>query len=587
MHARGLSLRFVLACAVCLGLVGRSLAETSPAAKPPVPTPLSPDVQVLIEQLGSPSFQIRADATEKLRTSTADRLRPALLDAAHHSPDPEIRQRAAKLLCDLNWSTPDDPRAVQQTLGEYRTPEPEIRMGVIARLGAMGAPAVPALTRLLDEDPSDDVRWTIVGSLRLLGNVAVARERELKPQSEDAPSLAAQGWGWYQSDPERAAPLLRRAADAATTRPSDDHGEVDAILKVLIARAINRAEYADAVELSRRDMWYSDELTPEQEVQNLFALHAQYGPQPGFDRDVRTFGAFFGQPEMMYVLGRIYAHEGGTLAAEACYAAAAAASLGDPDAHLRVGQFLLTQTWFDLARAEVRRAIATRPGQANPGDVFNSYFTLARCAEGLGDERQAANDLDEAQKALRAQPRNGAAEEAVRLCESLADWHRLRDATQRDDRAEVARLADRLLNSAAWQLNKEASIDVDIDLTRALKSAGRNDDAAKVFGHAYPTLHDALNTTPHNAEALNNLAWLCARSGEHTADAYAWATEAIRLAPGNAAYLDTAAEAAAAVGKWDEAVQRETMALQLQPGDRFMARQLERFRAKGATQPTK
>jgi tetratricopeptide (TPR) repeat protein len=372
--------------------------------------------------------------------------------------------------------------------------------------------------------------------------------------------------------------LLRRAADIATTQPVDDHGEVDTILQVLIARAINRAEYADAVELYRRHMWYS-ELTADQEVQNLFALHAQYGPQPGFERDVRTYGAYFTQPEMMYVLGRIYAHENAPLAAEACYTAAAAATWGDPDAHLRVGEFLLGREWFELARAEVRRAIAGKPANASPQGLAAAYYVLARCAEGMGNEVQAATDLEEAQKALRAMPRNGAAEDLVRLYESLADWHRLRDATQRDDRAQVARLADKLLSSGAWQVDKEASIDVDIDLTRALKSVGRADDAAKVFNQAYPKLHDALNTRPHDAETLNNLAWLCARTGEHATEAYAWATEAIRLAPGNAAYLDTAAEAAAAVGKWDEAVRRETLALQLQPGDRFMARQLERFRA--------
>src|SRR5439155_11744308 len=126
---------------------------------------------------------------------------------------------------------------------------------------------------------------------------------------------------------------------------------------------------------------------------------------------------------------------------------------------------------------------------------------------------------------------------------------------------------------------KNASVDVDIDLTRALKSLGRHDDAAKVFAQAYPKLREALDARPRDAETLNNLAWLCARSGEHTAEAYGWATEAIRLAPGNAAYLDTAAEAAAAAGKWDEAVRREAMAVQLQPGDQFMARQLERVRA--------
>ena len=76
---------------------------------------------------------------------------------------------------------------------------------------------------------------------------------------------------------------------------------------------------------------------------------------------------------------------------------------------------------------------------------------------------------------------------------------------------------------------------------------------------------------------MNNIAWLSARCGEHLEEAHRWSTEAVKRAPSNAAYLDTAAEAAADVGKWADAVRYESTALKLTPGDRFMTLQLKRF----------
>ena len=49
--------------------------------------------------------------------------------------------------------------------------------------------------------------------------------------------------------------------------------------------------------------------------------------------------------------------------------------------------------------------------------------------------------------------------------------------------------------------------------------------------------------------------------------AYNAAAKAMRLAPKNGDYVDTAAETAARLGRWDEAVKLETRALKMKPGD--------------------
>jgi tetratricopeptide (TPR) repeat protein len=83
---------------------------------------------------------------------------------------------------------------------------------------------------------------------------------------------------------------------------------------------------------------------------------------------------------------------------------------------------------------------------------------------------------------------------------------------------------------------------------------------------------------------MNNLAWLLARSDVNLDEALKLATRAIELDPENAAFLDTAAEANFRAGNAPEAMRLEQLALEQNPDDGFMTRQLERFRS-ATTQP--
>ncbi len=84
------------------------------------------------------------------------------------------------------------------------------------------------------------------------------------------------------------------------------------------------------------------------------------------------------------------------------------------------------------------------------------------------------------------------------------------------------------------------------------------------------------------AEYSNNLAWLCARCGEHLDEAIKLADQALTIEPDNYGYIDTAASAYFAAGHADKAVKLEKRALIMRPNDPFMHRQLQRFEA-GAT----
>lgn len=77
-------------------VAGAGRADDPPAA-PDIPTELQAKAQLLVRQLGSPSYQAREDATtELIKLGRAARL--ALAEAVASSPDYEVRARAARLL---------------------------------------------------------------------------------------------------------------------------------------------------------------------------------------------------------------------------------------------------------------------------------------------------------------------------------------------------------------------------------------------------------------------------------------------------------------------------------------------------------
>jgi len=69
------------------------------------------------------------------------------------------------------------------------------------------------------------------------------------------------------------------------------------------------------------------------------------------------------------------------------------------------------------------------------------------------------------------------------------------------------------------------------------------------------------------------------------AEAATLADQAVAAAPGNAAYLDTCAEAHFRLNDRARAVDLESKALKIKPGDSFMEGQLKRFQTKTPKSP--
>ena len=548
------------------------MAVSPAASATPV---LSPTLTELFDQLTADSVDAREEATQRL-SNYGELIRPALLDAAHHADSPELRSRAERLLSALPWSQGTDPPEVQQILNAYRTIDPEVRIATVQNLGKIGSSAFDALLRLLTEEPCDDVRWVIVEQLHhFTGDAPRERLRRLETKADDAPLLAAAGWAWLPGDPVKGLNLLRRSADLAAPHALEDPHGLLLVLKTLYVRALNVGDYQSAVERMRQMILHNER--PLSEVMlDLLAFHSEYGPQRGFEEDVHLATTSFYSPEMMYILGRLHEHQNQPLLATAMYRAAGLAAMASQETHFRVANFLYSRRWYDLAKIECQWMLASPGSQKQWCDAW-AHVWLGYCATASGDDAGAAASIGTALQLFGRFP--GADLQDVPRLRTDRDWYALRAAKAKGDLTNMAMHVDRLLELKLDGPADTVNPELQIDVVSSLKALHRGDAAMALFNQLFDAYSRQLDADPNDPEVLNNLAWLCARCDERGDVAAAWSAKAIQLAPANAAYLDTAAEAAAHIGRWDQAVNLETAALTLQPGDRFMISQLIRFQS--------
>ncbi len=129
--------------------------------------------------------------------------------------------------------------------------------------------------------------------------------------------------------------------------------------------------------------------------------------------------------------------------------------------------------------------------------------------------------------------------------------------------------------------------DIAIDVVPMLEKRGQTVDANLLFQWAYDDMKKKLDADPTNADKLNSIAWLCAECDRKLPEARRWAQQAAAILPDNAPILDTLADTNFRLGRYDEAVRIETQAVNLDPNDAFMRKQLERFRAAARTPATR
>jgi tetratricopeptide (TPR) repeat protein len=555
------------------------------------------EIPDLIGRLSDPDPAVRGAAALRL-SALGPAARPALAEALH-AGDPELRTEAAQIVLRMPWIDENDPETVKQALAGYGELGPEERVQRVAALDQMpNAVGQSALFRILCDDPAASVRWPAAEALRTQhdGNkppLQRLREMSMPPANsvaagshtrdlpDNPPLLAAAGWAWREVDAKRADELIARAVALEAQEPTAVHGQLDFAYTWLVDRATDQQRYVDALVLLRQQAAstsFNDFGVPAP-IAALFALHAEHGPYDGFWTDVRTYRAYLDEPEVLYSLGRLAWRTAHPIASVVIDGVALLAGGASAEKHCRTGGFLTTQGWDGAAERELRVAILL-----SRGDEVNAYFQLARLAAERGDELGVAQHLEAAltrvgQREMTRTTRFGDVQ-AWSPDDAWAEvhWHYLRAARSSGNLAEVQKHLEELmrLDRLGQILHKDPGLATDV--VPALQDTGRTEDAQKCFDAAYKDLHDVLTASPEDAEAKNNLAWLCARCGQHLDEAVRLADAAVASAPDNAAYLDTDAEAHFRNGDSAGAVRLESRALEFRPEDTFMKEQLARFR---------
>jgi Tfp pilus assembly protein PilF len=81
-----------------------------------------------------------------------------------------------------------------------------------------------------------------------------------------------------------------------------------------------------------------------------------------------------------------------------------------------------------------------------------------------------------------------------------------------------------------------------LELVIRLGDLDQNEQANRLFDAIVQHYEKHLAVSPEDADALNNIAWLCALTRQHLDRAVVYAEKATKLQPNTSAYLDTLAE---------------------------------------------
>jgi tetratricopeptide (TPR) repeat protein len=559
-------------------------------AADPAPSPPS-RIDRLIAQLASEDAAERSAASVQL-LQIGRPARPAILRAAH-GDDPDLRDRAAQILLQLPWYLPSDPPPLQQILKHYGIPDVNQRRTIItSELDRGDAGHDEVLIRLLNEDPSIDVRWTIVGLLRRLDDGTLfSRFASVQPPQDDPPMLALCAYARIDSEPDDARKMLARCANLEFANPSEDP-EFDYVIELLCDFDVQDKNYAGAADL-RRKQYARGSTTDESGIPvpllELFALQADHGPIAGLDTDLQLAGSAAQSPKIQYSLYLLYSRTGKKDQADTARAAAFTGSHTRAQRYA-IGEYLADHGWDDLAQAEFNQLfqMTDEPDGSSKGIEVNAHFQLAAIAIRRNDDFAAAKNTELALRAgygsglplIRTDARGNVFTVSTDDVWAEVHWHYLRAAQSVHDDAAVAQQLDALLAL------KPSDAQIAIDAVPILKQRGRLTDAETLFNHTYLPLKAKVEAHPHDPDLLNSIAWLCAETSEHLPEALNWATQAVAILPHDAAVIDTLADVNYRLGHNQKAAELEAQALQYEPGDSFMESQLAKFRAAAATQPS-
>ena len=581
------------ACAAALACPLASAAET--------PSPVA-DVDALVAQLGDPDYAIRETAAASLAGLGADAA-DALLAAAETNPDIEVALRARWLIRGLPAESlalvrPEDPPAVTALLDRFER-APAANRGValhrllrldddagveplarIVRLDRTATGSRTAAILLVDEWRAGDPAWNgmrdrIAAGLGASGRPTAVFLRSLVAFSR-AESPAAQA--------DALAAATAAFARLEATPPGDTAGErIDGVFRRTFRRGLIRM----LVAAGRKDEALA-------EADRLLTA----GSRPKADERVAAAELVWladnGLPEAVKLVEQRWPQFGQADAA-ASYAAALAwrRAGNEPEARRRAAAaFELSQTADDVA--EEREQIARQLAKWGAADWAGHEYEAVLGSAATPEETFAVSSLMYAEF-LHDQEDHARAADVLRqlLTRCEADGG---DTVRRTLARDVESFRSRMLyfescaaaargdTAGRRRLVEEAvaAHPKDVEALIALyrlpdNTPAQRQEAAERVALVAEQIDSQLQALPDEIQGYNEYAWLVANTEGDIEKATRYSRLSLDKSPDESSFLDTLAHCHAAAGRMPAAVRTQSIAHRLEPHNRTIKRNLERF----------
>jgi hypothetical protein len=571
------------------------------------------EIATLIAALGDADYAVRETAAASLAALGPVSV-DALLTAAETSDDLEVALRARWLADSIPPTSPRDPPVVTAELQRYSRADFAKRLQIMRRLLRLDDDAgIEPLARLVRLERSPDgaraaaalliLEWRPGDSSweRLRPLISAGVRESGRPAARFLRAVVAGGAeAGAATAADEAAAALALLEQAEDRRAGDDTLAADAdasalwifrrgLVDLLLAAGRRPEALAQMRRMfdAGRDEDEEDEDGADFTVANLIWAVEHGLPEAVDLLEARWPGLAIDQPVTAYATAVALAARGdrdrAERMAEAAFTAGKAA-VGGFTGRLRSGLLLAKWGAIEWAMREYR-ALLDDP-QTPAGEFALAGILFSEFLHDLGRDDEAADIL----RRVVGGRADGAAEaeETLRRLDRDPDAIRSRAAFF----ASCAAATDgdlagrrRLVEEAVRHHGRD--VDALIALYEISAAEPRERAAAKArVERALDRIDDEIQALPDDANGYNEYAWLVANTTGDVRKALRYSRKSLDLSFDNPSYLDTLAHCHFAAGDHAAAARTQALAQRLEPHNRTIRRNLERFRSHAST-PTR
>lgn len=272
-----------------------------------------------------------------------------------------------------------------------------------------------------------------------------------------------------------------------------------------------------------------------------------------------------GRADLLDVLARVQNRLGDRTQAVQTYAKSIAANPALPDVHVRLAEVHAEHKDLTAALQSVRRALQIKPDYM---PALNRLYELEVARGDLAASLKVARQV----QTVRPDLPDGWILEADVLARKN-DWSpaiaAMRRALSKRDTGDLAAVTHRLMLSAklgdearSFESRRLSSYPDDVQFRNYLLN---NALVRKDFSAAERLCRDILKIRPNHGSALNNMAWLQVQAKR--SESLDFALRAVAVSPNRPEYLDTLAQAYSLTGNLDAAIETQSKAVSIAPGN--------------------